>query len=276
MKIIPRILVTVAISLLTCLQSAAAEESSFHIGLQTYTCRNMDFDQMVEFASKHGLKYLQTTDKHINPKGTLDEIRQKKAVLDKHGLVCYTFGVAGTSLDKEDNRKLFEFAKLMGIKLIVVEPPDFKIFDNLEQLVKEYDIKIAIHNHGIRSLYGNPLIVKNILKHRDPRIGVCLDVGWITSSEFNPAKVFSDPDYKGRVFDIHLKDKRVEKRKGGDSAVDTKIGEGDGNLKSLLSELAKAKWHGILAIETDSPEFAKEPDAFVHGAIEFVKQNQTP
>jgi sugar phosphate isomerase/epimerase len=225
----------------------------------------------VEFAVKHKLKYLQTTDKHINPKGSIDEIKRKKAILDKNGLVCYTFGVAGTSLDKEENRKLFEFAKLMGIKLIVVEPNDFKIFDNLEELVKEYDIKIAIHNHGLKSLYGNPLVVRNVIQHRDPRIGVCLDAGWITAANFDAGKVFAD--YKGRVFDIHLKDKRIEKTQGDDAAIDTKIGEGHAKLKGLFTQLINAKWDGVLAIETDSPIFASSPADFVDGAIKFVEEN---
>jgi L-ribulose-5-phosphate 3-epimerase len=247
-----------------------AQEYELKVGLQTYTMRNFDFDQMVEFAVKHKMKYLQTFDKHINPKGPLEETRRKKAILDKNGLVAYTFGVVGTSLDKEDNRKLFEFAKFMGIKVIVVEPPDFKIWDNLEELVKEYDIKLAIHNHGIKSLYGNPLVVRNVIQHRDPRIGVCLDAGWITAAGFDAPKVFAE--YRGRVFDIHLKDKRIEKTaQGDDVAIDTKIGEGHGNLKGLFNALRQAKWDGVMAIETDSPNFARQPDDFVAGAIEFVK-----
>ncbi len=54
------------------------------------------------------------------------------------------------------------------------------------------DIRIAIHNHGIRSLYGNPLVVRTLLKHRDPRMGVCMDAGWITSTGMDPTKVFKD------------------------------------------------------------------------------------
>jgi L-ribulose-5-phosphate 3-epimerase len=249
-----------------------AQEHELKVGLQSYTLRNFDFDQLVDFAVKHQLKYLQTTDKHIDPKGTKEETRRKKEILDKHGLVCYTFGVAATSLNKEENRKLFEFAKFMGCKLIVVEPQDFKIWDSLEELVREYDIKLAIHNHGIKSLYGNPLVVRNIIQHRDPRIGVCLDAGWITAAGFDAGKVFTE--YRDRVFDIHLKDKRIEKTKGDDVAIDTKIGEGNANLKGLLRELRKAKWDGVMAIETDSPIFAQQPAEFVDGALEFVKNTK--
>src|SRR5262245_32263250 len=116
-------------------------EHELKLGIQTWTLRNLTFDQMVEFAAKHQIKYLELIPAHIDPKGSWDEIKKKKETLDKKGLVPYTFGVAATSAEKEDNRKLFEFAKFMGMKLLVIEPNDFQIFDNLEELVKEYDIK---------------------------------------------------------------------------------------------------------------------------------------
>lgn len=252
------------------LASIQAADLNQQLGLQTWTLRNLKFEQVVEFAKKHGIKNLQMIGNHMDPKAPVEETKRKKAVLDAAGLKIYTFGVAGTSLDKEDNRKLFEFAKLLDIKVIVVEPADFKILDNLEELVKEYDIKIAIHNHGIRSLYGNPAVVRALLKHRDPRMGVCMDAGWITSTGMDPTRIFKE--YEGRVFDIHLKDKRVEKTQGDDVAFDTNIGEGQGKLANLLAELKKTGWTGVMAIETDSGEFAKNPDEFVAKAKVFVEK----
>jgi sugar phosphate isomerase/epimerase len=264
---ITRISLGAAIFVLSALIATAAEP--FKVGIQTWTLREMNFDQVVEFALKHHVKYLEMIDKHINPKGPVEETKRKKAILDKNGLVCYTFGVAGTSKQKEENRKLFEFAKLMGIKLIVVEPGDMAIWDNLEELVKEYDVKLAIHNHGQGSPYGNPETVKKVLAARDARIGVCLDVGHVTGAGFDAAKVFHD--YNGRVYDIHLKDKKVTDNNGKKRIDDVKIGTGDANYKGLFEELRKSNWNGVLAIETDNGEFAKHPDDYVSGAIDFVK-----
>jgi len=241
------------------------------VGIQTWTLRNLNFDQMVEFCVKHNLKDIEIIDKHMDPFASPEETQRKRAILDKHGLRVYTFGVARTSKDKEQNRKLFEFARLMGIKLIVVEPGDQAIWDNLEQLVKEYDVKLAIHNHGINSTYGNPATVKKILAERDPRIGVCLDVGHVTGAGFDVAQVFRD--YNGRVWDIHLKDKKVEKSDGKDVILDVEIGRGQANYKGLFEELKKAKWNGVLAIETDNNVFATNPDKYVQGAVEFVKSS---
>lgn len=238
------------------------------LGIQTWTLRNLDFDEVVAFAKKHQIKNLQMISKHMDPHASPEVTKQKRAVLDKNGLTCYSFGVAGTSLNQKQNRELFEFAKLMGIKVIIVEPRDFAILDMLEELVKEYDIRIAIHNHGITSMYGNPLIVRSLLKDRDKRMGVCMDVGWVTSARFDAAKVFNE--YGGRVYDIHLKDKKVNNTPKGDVATDTEIGKGDANYAGLFKVLAEVKWNGVLAIETDSRAFAGDPNDFVKEAKTFV------
>jgi len=221
---------------LLLIASTRAEDLKF--GVQTWTLRNLKFDQVVDFCAKHKIKYLELIPDHIGLNGSKEDWQKKKEAMEKAGLVPYTFGVAGTSLDKEKNRQLFECAKFFGMKLIVVEPGDFKIFDSLEELAKEYDIKVAVHNHGIYSMYGNPAVLRNVLTHRDPHIGVCLDAGWIASSRFDPAKTFKE--YKGRVFDIHLKDKKVEPTPKGDKNTDVFLGEGDADLKALLKTCKEA------------------------------------
>lgn len=243
------------------------------VAIQTWTLRNLNFDQVVDFAQRHGIKDLQLIPNHLDyKKESKEQLAAKKARLEAAGLRAYTYGVAGTSLDKEENRKLFEFAKFMGMKLIVVEPGDFRIWDNLEELAKEYDIKVAVHNHGIKSLYGNPAIVRQVVLNRDAHLGVCMDVGWVTSGNFDAAQVYKD--YKGRVFDIHLKDKKVQKTaKGDDVANDTHVGEGDANYKGLFKALRESGYTGRLAIETDSQDFARQPDEFVRKAKEFVAGN---
>ena len=252
--------------------AAQAQENTWEVGIQTWTLRKLNFDQVVQFCVEHKIKDLQVIGSHIDPMGTPEETKRKLDILQKNGLRAYTFGVAGTSLDKAQNRKLFEFAKAIGAKLIVVEPPDFRILDQLEELVKEFDIRIAIHNHGIKSLYGNPLVVRTVLKGRDPRMGVCLDIGWVTAAGFDAAKVFNE--YEGRVFDLHLKDKRVEKTAGDDVAFDTNIGEGQANYKGLFAALKQAKFQGILAIETDGENFATKPGEFVDKAKQYVDANR--
>jgi sugar phosphate isomerase/epimerase len=249
-----------------------AAEYEPKIGIQTWTLRNMDFDQVVQFAKEKQIKYLQMIDKHMSPTAPADETKRKKEILQKNGLKVYTFGVAGTSMDKEKNRKLFEFAKLMEIEFVVVEPRNLAEWDNLEELAKEYDVKLAIHNHGLESTYGDPATIQKILDRRDKRIGVCLDVGHVTGAGFDAAKVFRE--YNGRVWDIHLKDKKVEMVDGKKKISDVMIGTGQANFKGLFQELKKSKWDRVLAIETDNGDFAKSPSEYVDRAIKFVRENK--
>jgi len=247
----------------------SSKSYKLQFGIQTWTLRNLNFDQVVDFAVKHKIKYLQLIGTHLNPLAPVEEIKQKKAILDKNGLVCYTFGVNATTTDKEKNRQLFEFAKIMGIKLMIVEPRNMSEWDSLEELVKEYDIKLAIHNHGLETTYGNPETVKKILQARDKRIGVCIDVGWVTAAGFDCAKVFRD--YSDRVYDIHLKDKKLDTVEGKKVVTDVTIGTGSTNLIGLFKELKKKKWDGILALETD--QNLKDPTAYVLSAMEFVQKH---
>jgi L-ribulose-5-phosphate 3-epimerase len=248
--------------------SAKTMDAGPKLGLQTWTCRNMNFDQVVEFAVKHGITHIEFIKAHLDPAAPPEESLRKKAILDQKGLVAYSFGVNGTSMDKEKNRQLFEFAKLMGMKVIIVEPKNPAEWDNLEELVKEYDIRLAIHNHNLDTVYGSPEKVNKVLNARDRRIGVCLDVGWITAAGFDAAEAFRN--YGDRIYDMHFKDKVVETSADGKkTAVDTEIGKGKANYAGLFAEIKKSKWSGVLAIETDSKAFAEDPNKLVAEAKKF-------
>ncbi|MBI5770780.1 MAG: sugar phosphate isomerase/epimerase [Verrucomicrobia bacterium] len=249
---------------------ASPVRAAVQLGLQGWTANKMTFDQVVAFAEKHGIKQLQLIGAQFDPKGTKEETLRKKAILDAKGLTCYTFGVNGTSMNKEDNRKLFEFAKLIGAKIIVVEPKNLAEWDNLEELVKEYDLKLAIHNHGKGTVYGDPATVQGVLAKRDKRIGVCLDVGWVTAAGFDAAKVFRE--YGDRVYDIHFKDKKVEKAADGkDVILDVELGTGAANYAGLFAELKKSKWSGVMAIETDNRSFQTDPNQMVSEGKKFFE-----
>lgn len=259
--------------LLLCLLPLAlvrAADDRPKIGLQSWTCRNMTFEEVVTFAEQHHIKYLQLFPKHLDPTAPREETLRKKAIMAEHGLVCYSFGVSKTSLDAAANRRLFEFAKLMGVSMIVVEPKDPKEWDLLEPLVKEFDIRLAIHNHAKGSPYGDPATVRAILATRDPRIGVCLDVGHLTEAGFDAAKVFRD--YGDRVFDIHLKDKKTIPAEPKPLVLDVENGQGDVNYAGLFAEIRRTHWSGVMAIETDSAEFASDPAPLVESAVKFFAQ----
>lgn len=239
------------------------------LGLQSWTCRNMNFDEVVDFAAKQDIHYVElVAPMHLDPAAPPEENLRKKAQLEAKGITAYSFGVVRPTPQERDNRPLFELAKLMGMKLIIVEPQDAAAWDNLEKLVKEYDIKVAIHNHGTGTVYGNPATVKKILATRDARIGVCLDVGWVSAAGFDAAQVFTA--YGDRVFDMHLKDKRKETGADG-RPLDVEIGQGIANYAGVFAAIARTGWTGVMAIETDNKDFAREPGHFVDQARKFFE-----
>jgi sugar phosphate isomerase/epimerase len=242
------------------------------LGLQAWTCRHQTFEQAVATAERHGIKYLELTPKLLPADSSREELLRKKACLEAHGVVAYSFGVNHAGLDQKANRKLFEIAKLMGMKLIVVEPTNLAAWDNLEALVKEYDIRLAIHNHGAGTPYGDPATVRKVLAARDPRIGVCLDIGWVTAAGFDAATVFKS--YGDRVYDMHLKDKQVTLSADGKRLVhDCIIGEGQANFRGLFAEIARTGWSGVMAIESDQRADEVPPDTIIAEGRRFFQQS---
>lgn len=260
--------------LLSLVVASVSVSGAPKLGLQSWTCRNMSFEETVEFAAKHGIRYVEFFSAHLNPEDSEEVNLEKLAYLKQNGVEAYSIGVSRTTLQKEDNRKLFELAKLFDMKVIVVEPGDQMIWGNLEELVKEYDIKLAIHNHGTGSTYGNPSTVKHILAERDHRIGVCMDIGWVTAAGFDAATVYRN--YGERIYDMHLKDKRLDLVDDRNRPTDTFIGLGNANYTELFEEMLEDDWSGVMAIETDSAEFAEDPTEFVEAAKAFFESHVSP
>ncbi len=71
-------------SILFLAGSIHAADAEFKVGIQTWTLRNMDFDQVIDFALKHKVKYLEMIDKHINPKGPV-EVRRCRHIRQQGG-----------------------------------------------------------------------------------------------------------------------------------------------------------------------------------------------
>lgn len=167
------------------------------------------------------------------------EVKKRTADAGVKLVACYC-----SALDKEDLcRATFDFAKDLGIEILVAEPP-FEAYDMLEKLCDEYRIKLAVHNHAVPSRYWNPETLLGLVKGRSAQIGACGDTGHWVRSGLDPVEMLKK--LEGRLISLHLKDVSAFGQKG---APCVPWGTGQGNIAGILRELRRQQFHGLIGIE---------------------------
>ena len=166
------------------------------------------------------------------------------------------FGDIGKT--EADTRKLFGFAKKLGLRGLTGEPPVERL-DLIERLVKEYDVQLCFHNHAkdaAKPEYRNwdPAYLMGLMAGRDPRMGFSVDTGHIYRSGMDPVAYLKA--VKGRVLSVHLKD--VKEAKPG--SPDLPYGQGVGDIPAILDELKRQGFKGHVGVEFDvvSPQVEKD------------------
>ncbi|MBV9470301.1 MAG: sugar phosphate isomerase/epimerase [Abitibacteriaceae bacterium] len=176
-----------------------------------------------------------------------DKIQKLKDKLAKHHVMAVNYGVVGLGTNEAEDRKVFEFAKKMGMVAVTSEP-DPNAMDLLERLVKEYDIKLAIHDHPKRAndpnyKFRDPNYVLSLVKNRDPRMGSCADTGHWVRSGVKPIDALRI--LQGRIISSHLKDLNVFSPDGHDMP----YGEGISDVPAILNELKRQNFQGNISVE---------------------------
>ena len=175
----------------------------FRMSIQAWTFRTFATDAMLQMVHDLGLRRVELYAAYWPIDGTPDEIAAMRARLDDLALDCMTHGTNPFTADHEANRRVFAFAQAAGIRNLLADPPA-DAFTSLEQLVAEYDVRIAIHNHGPGSRYPRVADVQAALAGRDARIGTTVDTGhYIRSGEDPVAAIRTLGD---RLYGVHLKD----------------------------------------------------------------------
>jgi len=230
----------------------------FLLGCQAYTFHRFTAFEAIEKTAAAGGKAIEfypgqalspeDRKTKVEPNASDETIEKLKAKAKQHGLLIVNFGVVGIPKDETGARKVFEFARKLGVRAITIEPSADQI-DLIEKLIKEYDLAAGIHCHPKRAnkpdyKLWDPIYVFSLVKDRDRRFGVCADVGHWTRSGVDAVaglKIF-----EGRVISVHLKD-IVES--GNPDAPDLPLGLGVTNVKGILRELSRQKFDGNISIE---------------------------
>ena len=244
---------------------AALPQTRFQLGIASYTFRAFTRAEMISF-----LKQLQIFD--VNLKDTKDHLpvdaQAEAAALADYAASNIRLHAVGTIyFDKDDDtniRSKFEYAKRAGVRTIVSGDPAPATLPRLEQFVKEYNIGIAIHNHGPEDkLWASPLDVLKAIKGLDPRIGCCIDVGHTVRTGTDVVQAIREVG--PRLFNIHIKDLADTLVKESQVAV----GRGKMPVREIFKALEAVKYHSFVDLEYEINE--KDPMPGVVESLAYMR-----
>ena len=215
------------------------------LGAQSYSFRNFDTAGALQQLEKLGLNIMEFCAAHFPPDPANTALPGIIEMLQSQQVTVPCYGVEGFGADAAANRKKFELAAALGAQYLSADPEPTS-FAGLEGLVDEFDIRIAIHNHGPNARYDKAADTLNAVKDLHPHIGACVDTGHALRSGEAPHEVIEKLGV--RVHSLHLKDWKI----GGDETV---IGEGDLDLLKTIAALRAMNFDGPICME-----FELDPD----------------
>lgn len=224
---------------------SAGKPSPLRLGLASYTFRNFTRSQLIAF-----MKQLNVSD--LNAKDVKDHLpvdpQEEAAALADYaaaGIKLHAAGAIYFPKDEDvDIRTKFEYCKRAGIGVIVAGDPAPETLPRIEKFVKEYDIRIAIHNHGPEDkLWHSPLDVLKAVKGMDPRIGCCIDVGHTVRAGTDVVQAIHEAG--PRLFNLHMKDLTSFQDKESQVAV----GDGIIPVRKMFEALIATHYNGFIDLE---------------------------
>jgi len=226
----------------------ATQASPIRLGVASYSFRKFGVPDVIKFMKELNTPYLNVKDMHL-PMTGVAEIKQVAAEYKAAGIKLTAAGaIYFTKDDDEDIRRKFEYCKVTGIPLIVAGPTP-QTLPRLEKFVKEYDINIAIHNHGPEDkFFPSPLDALKAVKNMDPRMGVCVDVGHAARTGTDVPRAIREAG--PRLFDVHMKDL------ANTTSKESQVAVGDGSLpvEKIFFALIEIKYPGYVDLEYEIHE----------------------
>jgi sugar phosphate isomerase/epimerase len=236
----------------------AGEASPVRLGLASYTFRNFSRAQLIGFMKQLNVFALNAKDVKdhlpIDPQGEAAALADYGAA----GIKLHAAGAIYFAKDEDaDIRSKFEYCKRAGIGVIVAGDPAPETLPRIEKFVKEFDIRIAIHNHGPEDrIWHSPLDVLKAVKGMDPRIGCCIDVGHAARAGTDVVQAIHEAG--PRLFNLHMKDLTNFQSKESQVAV----GEGIMPVRAMFAALIAMRYQGFVDLE-----YEVHPDDPMPGVI---------
>lgn len=221
-------------------------ENGLRIGIASYSLRTIDLDSAISVVQALRVKNIALFRLHCDwEKASLEECTAVGKKLQAAGLNLTGSGVVNLSTDEAKSRKAFENVKAAGMQTMVCKP-ELAALPLVEKLAKEFDQKLAIHNHGPEDkVYPSPKVAWDAIKNLDSRIGLCIDVGH--TARFGEDVIASIKQYASRVYDIHMKDSVAVP--GAMKDVPVEVGAGKLDVRGFVRALLDIKYSGVVAFE---------------------------
>lgn len=247
---------TAGFAALSLARVARADDSAygpFKMGVQSYTLRSFKtLDEVLAKVKDLGLKYVEFYPGHLPITADPKKLAEYHEKLNAAGIKALAYGVHTFGEKPEENRKVFEFAKAMGMYCISAffKP---KAALSLDKLCEEFpDIHLGIHNHGTKDSYPSPDDVLECVKDRHKNIGATADLGHFIRSKQDPLECLEK--LKDRLYGCHFKDFSFP----GGKEKENIVGDGTLKVKETLALLKKLNFQGCLSLEYEDDKAGKE------------------
>jgi len=249
-------------------QDNSSVQEKLKLGIASYTFRKFSLEDTIKMTQQLGIKRIALKSHHLPLESSIKEIKDAASMVRNAGIALYGAGVIYMK-DAEEVDRAFEYAKAAEID-VIIGVPEHQLLDLVEKKVKEYDIKVAIHNHGpgdqryptLKSAYDQ-------IKEMDQRMGLCIDVGHIKRYGNNPVNEITT--YSDRILDVHIKDVDGATKEGKT----VEIGRGIINIPKILEKLFEIDYKGTVAFEFEKDEQSPltglaESVGYVRGVLDMI------
>jgi sugar phosphate isomerase/epimerase len=244
-----------------------AEDAGVKLGVASYSLRNFSREKAIEMTKALGTPYINLKSVHLPYDASPAEIAAARNEVEAAGLHIVGGGMITFETDTDDGvRKYFDYAKAAGMP-VMVSTCHPSVLPRVERFAKQYDIKVAIHNHGPGDEnFPSPYDALKAMKGMDPRMGVCIDMGHTVRTGTDVVRAVADAG--PRLLDMHAKDLRDLKVMESQCIV----GEGRMPIVEIFRQLKAMRYPGYVNLEyeidADDPmPGMKQSFAYMRGVL---------
>jgi len=218
------------------------------LAVATYSLRGYQRDLAIKMIKELNVRYASVKEYHLPYNDTPEQLAHGRKKFQDAGIDVVAGGVIYLTKDDDaDIRRYFEYAKACAMPLMAIGPTA-ETMPRIERFVKEYNIKVAIHNHGPEDKhFPTPQSALRIVKDMDSRCGICIDAGH--AARAGADVVESIREAGARLFDMHIKDLRVIDKGSGCA-----VGEGVLPITAMFKELKRMNYAGTVSLEYEIEE----------------------